>query len=88
MKKANAKSSDELRPEYKRSDFGTLLRGRYAQKVVAVTNIVVLEPEVAQAFPNDHAVNKALKGLLRTRTKRSARPKTRATRTRRERRAG
>ena len=87
MKKANRKSTDELRPEYKRSDFGTLVRGKYAQRAAEATNVVVLEPQVAQAFPNDRAVNNALRGLLRTR-KSATRPTARGTRTRRERRAG
>jgi uncharacterized DUF497 family protein len=87
MKKANHKPTDELRPEYKRSDFGTLVRGKYARKVAEATNVVVLEPQVARAFPNDRAVNKALRGVLRNR-KVSARPTIRSRRTRRERRAG
>lgn len=87
MKRTSRKPVDALRPEYKRSDFGTLIRGKYAQRVAEATNVVVLEPQVARAFPNDRAVNKALRGLLRGR-KGSARPTTRSTRTRRERRAG
>ena len=87
MKKASRKVSEDLRPEYKRSDFGTLVRGKYAQRVVDATNVVVLDPKVAKAFPNDRAVNKALRGLLRDR-KSSARPTPRSTRTRRERRPG
>lgn len=87
MKKGSRKPTDELRPEYKRSDFGTLVRGKYAQRVAEATNVVVLEPQVARAFPNDRAVNRALRGLLRGR-KGSARPATRSTRPRRERRAG
>jgi hypothetical protein len=87
MKKASRKSSDELRPEYKRSDFTSLVRGKYAARVSRVTNVVVLEPQVAHAFPNDRAVNEALRGLLRPK-KESARPTPRSTRTRRERRAG
>lgn len=87
MKKANRKTTDELRPEYKRSDFGTLVRGKYAARAAQATNVVVLEPTVARAFPNDRAVNTALLGLLRER-KGSARPTTRSTRARRERRAG
>jgi hypothetical protein len=82
MKKASGKSGEELRPGYKRSDFGTLVRGKYAQRVAEATNVVVLEPQVARAFPNDYAVNKALRGLLGKR-KRAARPTTRPTRTRR-----
>jgi hypothetical protein len=87
MRKASRKPTDELRPEYKRSDFGMLVRGKYAQRVLEATNVVVLDPQVAKAFPNDRAVNKALRGLLRNR-KSSTRPTTRSTRTRREQRAG
>ena len=87
MKKASRKPTDDLRPEYKRSDFGALVRGKYAQRLIEATNVVVLDPQVAKAFPNDRAVNKALRGLLRNR-KSSAHPTTRSTRTRRERRAG
>ena len=65
MKKVSRKSSDELRSEYKRSDFTYLVRGKYAALVAEETNVVVLEPQVARAFPNDKAVNKALRGLLR-----------------------
>jgi hypothetical protein len=87
MKKASRKATDELRPEYKRSDFGVLVRGKYAERIAQSTNVVLLEPKVARAFPNDDAVNAALLGLLRQR-KSAARPTTRSTRTRRERRAG
>ena len=76
MKKASRKTSDELRPEYKRSDFGTLVRGKYAAAVAASSNIVVLEPQVARAFPNDRAVNDALRAVLRTR-KRAPRARSR-----------
>ena len=87
MKKASRKPTGDLRPEYKRSDFGTLVRGKYAQRLIEATNVVVLDPQVAKAVPNDRAVNKALRRLLRNR-KSSARPTTRSTRTRRERRGG
>jgi len=67
MKKASSKPADQLRPGYKRSDFVSLVRGKYAQRVAEATNVVVLDPQVARAFPNDRAVNKALRGLLRSR---------------------
>jgi len=63
MKKVKA-TQDELRPEYKRSDLGKIERGKYAARLEAETNIVLLEPEIAQAFPNDKAVNSALRSLL------------------------
>lgn len=56
--------TDELRPEYKRSDFGEIVRGKYASRIKDETNVVLLEPDVAQAFPIDEAANKALRYLL------------------------
>ena len=87
MKKASGKPSDELRPAYRRSDFGALVRGKYASRVAEASNVVVLEPQVARAFPNDNAVNTALRGLLKKR-KIAARRTPRSARGRRERRAG
>lgn len=84
MRKANRKRSDGLRPEYKRSDFRRLVRGKYALRVAGATNVVVLDPKVAKAFPNDRAVNKALRALIRERKSSTSK----STRTRRERRAG
>ena len=64
MKKVKSEMADELRPEYKRSDFGEMVRGKYANRIKEETNIVLLEPDIAKAFPNDEAVNKALRYLL------------------------
>jgi hypothetical protein len=63
MKKAKC-PSDELRVEYKRSDFRKLERGKYYERVKASSNVVVLDPEVAAVFPNSAAVNKALHSLV------------------------
>jgi len=65
MKKGKRKPAEDIRAEYNRSDFGNLVRGKYASRVAEETNIVVLEPEVARAFPNDEAVNQALRGLMK-----------------------
>lgn len=56
--------SDELRPEYRREDFGVMTRGKYAERVRQSSNVVVLDADVAEAFPNAQAVNQALRGLL------------------------
>ena len=64
MKKSETEKDDWLRPEYRRSDLGEIVRGKYASRLSEVTNIVVLDPQVARAFPNDDAVNNALRGLL------------------------
>lgn len=79
MKKGNQKAVNELRAEYKRSDFGHMVRGKYAARVAEETNVVVLEPEIAKAFPNDKAVNKALRGLIKGAAK-TAPPGRRSTR--------
>lgn len=61
MKKANdSELNDWGRAEYKRSDLGVLVRGKYAKRVRESTNVVVLDPQVAKAFPNDEAVNTAV----------------------------
>lgn len=64
MKKASSTAKDEVRPEYKRSDFGKMVRGKYAKRIGAATNVVLLDPEVSSAFPNDQAVNDALRSLI------------------------
>lgn len=56
--------SDELRPEYRREDFGFMTRGKYAAQMKESSNIVVLDPDVVEAFPNAQAVNQALRCLL------------------------
>jgi len=79
MKKNKALEKDELRPEYKRSDFpGGLVRGKYAKRLKEASNVVVLKPEVAQAFPNEEAVNNALLSLINIAQK-TARPTRRST---------
>lgn len=65
MKKDKEPNNDELRVEYRRSDFpGGLVRGKYANRMKESSNIIVLRPEVAQAFPNEEAVNNALLSLI------------------------
>ena len=63
MKKANIKD-DEMRTEYTRADLGPLVRGKYAARYAKATNIVVIEPALTKAFPNNEAVNDALRSLL------------------------
>ena len=65
MKKLKQTDRDELRPEYKLSDFPRgFVRGKYTSRLRKSSNIVVLRPEVAEAFPNEEAVNKALLSLI------------------------
>lgn len=62
-----------MRAEY---DFSGGVRGKYAKRYAQGTNVVLLEPDVAEAFPTARAVNAALRKLLRetpTRPRRGSR---------------
>jgi len=61
MKKAKP---DELRPEYHREDLGQGVRGKYYESYQEGTNLVLLSPDVAKAFPTEDAVNDALRSLI------------------------
>ena len=61
-----SRTKDDLLPEY---DFASMkggVRGKYVARLRKGSNIVVLEPEIAAAFPSDAAVNEALRGVLNT----------------------
>ena len=66
MNKVITETEDELRSEY---DLSTLLnggvRGKYAAQYQEGTNLVLLAPDVAAAFPSAEAVNEALRLVLR-----------------------
>ena len=61
MKRADL---DELRPEYRRDDFGPSVRGKYLEAFRSGTNLVLLHPDVAKAFPTDESVNKTLRSFM------------------------
>jgi len=54
-----------MRKSYRRQDLGAGVRGKYAAAYQQGTNLVLLQPDVAAAFPTSAAVNEALKGLLK-----------------------
>jgi hypothetical protein len=64
-KKSKDEYIDELRPEY---DLRELLkggvRGKYADRYREGTNLVLLDHDVAEAFPTDKAVNEALRLVI------------------------
>jgi hypothetical protein len=55
---------DDLRPEYGLYSLRDGVRGKYAKDFRAGTNLVLLEPDVAAAFPDAKAVNEALRLLM------------------------
>jgi len=63
MRKAKEPAGDDLRSEYKRSDFGKIVRGKYVERLQTSSNVVVLDPEITALFPNAAAVNSALRSL-------------------------
>ena len=52
--------ADEILPEY---DFSKGTRNKYAAQYSAGSVVVVLEPDVAAAFPTGGAANEALRAL-------------------------
>ena len=61
MKKADP---DDLRPEYRWRDLGSGVRGKYLESYRSGTNLVLLHPDVAKAFPTDEAVNDAFRSFM------------------------
>ena len=64
-KKSNDEQNDDLRPQY---DLGQLLKigvqGKYTERFREGTNLVLLAPDVAEAFPTAEAVNETLRMVL------------------------
>ena len=68
MKTRKRRMNDELRPEY---DLGQLLkggvRGKYAKRYHAGTNLILLDPDIRKAFRSERAVNDALRLVIELR---------------------
>ena len=64
MNKAESERDDEMRPEYDFSQLKGRVRGKYAERYREGTNLVLLDPDVAAAFPDAKAVNEALRMLV------------------------
>jgi len=67
MKKASSKRrDDDLRPEYDLSRLKGGIRGKYYRQATAGTNLVLVDPELADVFPDTESVNRALRLLVNT----------------------
>jgi hypothetical protein len=67
MKKAPTnKEADELRPEYDLSKLKGGVRGKYYERARAGTNLVLIEPDLTDVFPDTDSVNRALRLLADT----------------------
>src|ERR1700733_6392895 len=65
-KSSNHRTDDDIPPEY---DFASMkggVRGKYYEQYRKGANVVLLHPDVAEAFPTEDAVNEALRGILST----------------------
>jgi hypothetical protein len=76
MKETRKASSDRdtMRPEY---DFSGGVRGKYAGRFPRDVITVVLEPDVAAAYPDSKAVNRALRAILDAAPARAPKPRRR-----------
>ena len=64
MKDKRKEPEDELRPEYS-FDYSNVVRGKYYSRLLAEgSNVVVLDPDIAEAFHDSASVNTALRSLL------------------------
>jgi hypothetical protein len=64
MKKASAKkNNNELRPEYDLSKLKGGVRGKYYREATAGTNLVLIEPDLNNLFPDTESVNRALRRI-------------------------
>ncbi len=64
MKKVETDQEDDMRPEYDFSQLKGRARGKYVERYREGTNLVLLDPDVAAAFPDAKAVNEALRLLM------------------------
>lgn len=61
MKKVEPETKDELRKEYRRSDFGEMVRGKYAGRAAVLPDTVQIDPSLRELFPDSESVNRALR---------------------------
>ena len=80
MKAKRTNAVAQMRAEYD-FDYSKAVRGKYYKRLLKEgSNVVVLDPDIARAFPDSASVNKALRSVLRS--KRPRRPTTRSTKAR------
>ena len=65
IKNLESSAVDQLRPEYDLASLTGRVQGKYYARATAGTTLVLLEPDVAEAFPDGSSVNKALRSYLR-----------------------
>ena len=84
MKKKTAEDSDEMRPEYDLRKLKFVGRGIYAKRYRSGTNIVLLDRDVREAFPDDESVNEALRVIAKAAKQQASRARKASARNRRQ----
>jgi len=72
MKKKTDEDLEEMRPEYDLRKLKFIGRGIYAERYRSGTNLVLLDPDVRKAFPDDESVNEALRVIAKAAKKQSS----------------
>jgi hypothetical protein len=83
-KRKESELEDEMRPEYDFSKMKLVGRGIYAERYRSGTNLVLLEPDVRKAFPDDESINEALRAIAKAAQPKASRARKAPVRNRRE----
>jgi hypothetical protein len=78
MKKKTDEFSDDMRREYDLRKLKFVGRGIYADRYRSGTNLVLLDPELRAAFPDDESVNEALRVIAKAAMQQASRATKRA----------
>lgn len=62
-KESAARRGDDMRKEYDLSKLEGGVRGKYYRRATAGTNLVLIDPDLTNMFPDSEAVNRALRVL-------------------------
>ena len=66
---SSTRKDDDVAPEYELAKLGKAVRGKYFKKYRERSNLVLIDPDLTDAFPNSKAVNDALREVLARRKK-------------------
>jgi len=83
-KRNKSELEDEIRPEYDFSKMKLVGRGIYAERYRSGTNLVLLEPDVRKAFPDDESLNAALRAIAKAAQPKASRVRKAPVRNRRQ----
>lgn len=60
---SRACEQDDMLDDYSHLDWSKAERGKYAKRYLEATNVVLIEPDLTDIFPNADSVNRALRAL-------------------------